>query len=129
MLRHVTHEEARLLLRSYAAGELGLEEAAPVRAHLATGCAECLRDVFNHRLGPAPPAMQATPAPRRGRWIPARAVAALLAAAGIAVWGARQLHPREARPLGEPSGVVEWAPPLTHQAKASQDLEAAHRTE
>jgi hypothetical protein len=126
----VTHEEARLLLRSYAAGELGLEEAAPVRAHLATGCAVCLRDVFNHPLVPAPPPLEA-PAPRRGRrsTLTRAAVAASLAAGGIAAWGVRHLHAPEARPVGELPGVVEWAPPPTDQAKFSRDLEAAHRTE
>jgi hypothetical protein len=128
MLARVTHEEARLLLRSYAAGELGLEEAAPVRAHLATGCAECLRDVFNHPLVPAPPPLEAA-APRRRRWRLTRAaVAALLAAGGIAAWGARHLHAPAAPPVAESPGVVEWAPPPTHEAKVRSPGRVKRRT-
>ena len=42
----MTHDEARVLLPSYAVGALDMAVAATVRAHLATGCRECLQEVF-----------------------------------------------------------------------------------
>ena len=129
MLAPVTHEEARVLLRSYAAGELGLDEAAPVRAHLATGCSDCLRDVFNHPLDRPPPPQVASPRGRRST--PARAAGAVLAAAAIAAWGVRQLHVPQAPPVGEPP-AAEWTPPPIHQAHRANipgDLEPMRPTE
>jgi hypothetical protein len=51
----VTHDELHALLPTYAAGELDEETADAVREHLATGCADCLGDLFARPVGrPAP---------------------------------------------------------------------------
>jgi len=42
----VTHAEVQALLQAYADGSLGEADAEVVRAHLASGCEDCLRDVF-----------------------------------------------------------------------------------
>jgi hypothetical protein len=47
----VTHEEVHPLLGSYAAGTLEGDVSSAVRAHLATGCLECFRDVFGRPVG------------------------------------------------------------------------------
>jgi hypothetical protein len=47
----VTHADLRTRLRAYADGTLGDAEAELVRAHLASGCVECLRDVFTRPVG------------------------------------------------------------------------------
>jgi len=62
----VEHEEIRSLLSTYAAGQLGSRESAIVRAHLASGCADCLRALYSYPVGlprPAPLVLE-TPAPR-----------------------------------------------------------------
>jgi hypothetical protein len=54
----VTHEELQDLLPRYATGALRMDEAAPVQAHLASGCTRCLAEVLGRplgaRLGPTP---------------------------------------------------------------------------
>jgi len=51
----VNHEDVNPLLPRYAAGDLDEAEALAVRAHLATGCAQCLATVFRpHHNGPSP---------------------------------------------------------------------------
>jgi len=53
----VNHEDVNPLLQRYAAGDLDEAEALAVRAHLATGCAQCLATVFRpHHNGPSPEA-------------------------------------------------------------------------
>jgi hypothetical protein len=47
----VTHEEVRILLPSYAGGLLSLADAESVRAHLASGCAECLDVLYRMPVG------------------------------------------------------------------------------
>jgi hypothetical protein len=47
----VTHEELRALLAAYAAGALDEVGAEAVRVHLASGCVECLREVFGRPVG------------------------------------------------------------------------------
>ena len=47
----MTHAELRHSLPAYADGTLADGDAELVRAHLATGCAECLRDVFTRPVG------------------------------------------------------------------------------
>jgi hypothetical protein len=47
----VTHADLRQRLRAYADGTLDDGEADVVRAHLGTGCLECLRDVFTRPVG------------------------------------------------------------------------------
>lgn len=107
----VTHEDLRPLLARYAAGTLDGEEAWAVRAHLASGCTACLRDVFERPVGlprftvppapeprplesppePGPPALP--PAPRRSRRVAVLAFGVALALA--AVWMIGELRGRE----------------------------------
>lgn len=47
----MTHEEARPRLAAYAAGALDGLASEAVRAHLASGCGECLRDLFVRPVG------------------------------------------------------------------------------
>ena len=51
MLPLVTHDELRPLLGAYAAGALAESAAEAVRAHLASGCTECLHDIFSRPVG------------------------------------------------------------------------------
>ena len=112
----VTHDELRALLGAYAAGVLSESAAEAVRAHLASGCKECLHDVFSRPVGlqPEPPRAaaalpddgseaHAAPAPparrvRRGRrWGLVVAVVLLaLALATFAGWTIYDLREREA---------------------------------
>jgi len=58
----VTHEEIQSLLPRYAIGALGMAEAAPVQAHLASGCTRCLAEVLARPLG-APRTRPSVPPP------------------------------------------------------------------
>ena len=60
----MTHAEVQALLQAYADGSLGEGDADVVRAHLASGCEECLRDVFTRpiALPRAPVVVQRPPA-------------------------------------------------------------------
>jgi hypothetical protein len=51
MMGGVTHEEVRVLLPSYAGGVLSLADAESVRAHLASGCADCLDVLYRMPVG------------------------------------------------------------------------------
>jgi hypothetical protein len=74
--RGVTHAELRSRLRAYADGTLDGSDVEIVRAHLASGCPDCLREVFTRPPGlPRPPVVV-----RRTPWGPI-VVAALGAAA------------------------------------------------
>jgi hypothetical protein len=93
--RGVTHAELRSRLRAYADGTLDGSDVEVVRAHLAAGCPECLREVFTRPPGlPRPPVVV-----RRTPWAPV-VVAALGAAAvgaGVATiagtsWDRRPPH-------------------------------------
>jgi hypothetical protein len=77
----VEHDELRALVPAYAAGGLDAEAATCVRAHLATGCTECLDAVFAPR---PPPVAASRPAPRRARISWARALLVAVALAGVA---------------------------------------------
>jgi hypothetical protein len=46
----VTHDEARILLKSYGAGALDMAIATSVRTHLTSGCRECLDEVLRSPL-------------------------------------------------------------------------------
>jgi len=62
----VDHEAMRALLPGYAAGTLGDVESSAVRAHLASGCDDCLRDVFSRPVG-LPPRPETAGAPAAAR--------------------------------------------------------------
>jgi hypothetical protein len=47
----VTHEEVEARLSGYASGTLAEPEERAVRAHLASGCRDCLTDVFRRPVG------------------------------------------------------------------------------
>ena len=55
----MTHEEVRALLPAYAAGALEEGACDLVRTHLASGCLECLHDVFARPVGLSRPAREA----------------------------------------------------------------------
>ena len=59
----MTHAEVQARLRAYADGSLDEADAEVVRAHLASGCEECLRDVFTRpvALPRAPVVVQRPP--------------------------------------------------------------------
>lgn len=73
--RNVTHERLRALLASYAAAVLPEADAEAVRAHLQTGCPDCLADFYRLPVGLVPRKL--------GRSWAASGVAA--AAAGLAI--------------------------------------------
>ena len=116
--RALTHDEAHALLPSYAAANLDLAEAVRVRAHLTSGCADCLRELFSRPVGLPRPTPRAhapapTPAPRR-RSPPAMAVACALAAVGLSAWMVRGFQRREmwaSRPSRPPGFALEWDVP------------------
>jgi len=93
--RAVTHAELRARLRAYAEGTLVEVEAEAVRVHLAGGCEECLRDVFDRPAGlPRPrPVVVAAP-PRRGGPI----VGLVAAAAGLGVLAGSLIMARRQAP-------------------------------
>jgi hypothetical protein len=77
--RGVTHAELRSRLRAYADGTLDGSDLEIVRAHLASGCPDCLREVFTRPPGlPRPPVVV-----RRTPWGPV-----VIAALGAAAVGA-----------------------------------------
>jgi hypothetical protein len=84
----VTHAEVQALLQAYADGSLGEADAEVVRAHLASGCEDCLRGVFTRpiALPRAPVVVQRPPtglaASGARRWDRDRARTGLLAAGG-----------------------------------------------
>lgn len=57
----VTHEHLRMLLPHYAAGALTSADAEAVRAHLATGCADCLGAFYRMPIGMPRDVMPAAP--------------------------------------------------------------------
>jgi hypothetical protein len=97
----VTHDRLRALLPRYAAGELDEDQAELVRAHMASGCATCLGDVFSRPVGLPPVAVPPPRSVPRRTW---PAVLAGLLAAGVAaggVWAIGDLRGREARRSAE----------------------------
>jgi len=103
----VTHEELRALLPRYAAGVLDETRSEAVRTHLATGCDECLQDVFTRPVGlPVDKERQTANAvaarPRHRRRRRARRVAGVLlgtvavGAIALAAWAFGALWGREA---------------------------------
>src|SRR5207247_5363439 len=100
MLRPVTHDEAAGLLPGYAAATLDLADAARVRAHLASGCADCLRELFGRPVGlpcPMPPVGLPRPVPP-GHVSPPRTRRTLAPAVALAGPGAATLLPRRTAP-------------------------------
>jgi hypothetical protein len=86
----VTHADLRRRLRAYADGTLDESQAEIVRVHLATGCPECLREVFTRPVGLPRPAT-----PDRRRWRPGVVMGALVAAVVGVLVGALVGTPRE----------------------------------
>jgi Putative zinc-finger len=109
----VTHEEVRALVPAYAAGALDEFASDAVRAHLATGCAVCLADVYARPVG-LPRSNNAShpivvPAPR-GRFRPGLGTAVVvlaLALAGAVAWIVAELRGREAESRAEAARTAE----------------------
>ena len=142
----VTHDELRALLGAYAAGALSESAAEAVRAHLASGCKECLHDVFSRPVGLQPtreaePAREVTEPPRdvpetpatsvpparrvrRGRrWGLVVAIVLLaLALATFASWTIYDLREREAAHHGE---AVRLAARVSELETARAELNTA----
>lgn len=96
----MTHDELRAVLPPYAAGELEEEPAEVVRAHLATGCPDCLGALF--RLPVGRPRGRWEVDLRRERWLaPATAVVLALALAALVGWTIHDLRQREAERRAE----------------------------
>jgi hypothetical protein len=66
MMGGVTHEAIRALLPSYAGGLLSLADAESVRAHLASGCADCLDVLYRMPVGMPRAVEAARPEPVTG---------------------------------------------------------------
>jgi hypothetical protein len=94
----VTHAEVQAMLQPYADGSLGEADAEVVRAHLASGCEECLRDVFTRpiALPRAPVVVQRPPA----------GLAAAALAAGVAIGLALGLVAGGAHDPGPPPSLA-----------------------
>jgi hypothetical protein len=107
--RGVTHAEVRDRLRAYADGTLDDAGAEVVRAHLASGCGECLRAVFTRRVGlPRVPVVEHR-TPRR--------LLALALLAGLGIGAA----------LGLSVGTVRRAAPPPHDAGVDRLAEEVAR--
>ena len=94
----MTHAEVQALLQAYADGSLGEADAEVVRAHLASGCEDCLRDVFTRpvALPRAPVVVQRPPA----------GLAAVALAAGVAIGLALGLVAAGAHDPGPPPSLA-----------------------
>jgi hypothetical protein len=139
----VTHEDLRALLSGYAAGTLDSAESRAVQTHLASGCTECLREVFERPVGlprfPAqPPVLEPRPEARPRPGWPARQVAVLAGGLGLAlaaVWVIGELRGRERAYRAQAEGSAVRAAELEAQrgalsariAALAQDLETARR--
>jgi len=129
----VNHEDLNPLLPRYAAGDLDDDEAVAVRAHLATGCAQCLATVFRpHRNDPPPDPLAASPsvapvvvdAPRSSRRVVvALGLLALLFAAATG-WMIGLLATREAERREE---AARTAARLAELDRARAELERTRR--
>jgi hypothetical protein len=120
MLGAVTHEELRRLLPAYAAGALDQTASEAIRAHLATGCGDCLRDVFGRPVGlprfalvearaPALEIESPAASPAAGRRHGGLVVAVLglaLALAAAVAWMVIELRGREAALRAEAQGIA-----------------------
>ena len=93
MLRPVSHEEVHALLATYAAGALPAAQASAVRAHLASGCTDCLATLFRHPVGLPRPSIRSRE-PRHLGWIVALALFAGLLGYGAA-WIVQARHAQE----------------------------------
>ncbi|TMA39319.1 MAG: zf-HC2 domain-containing protein [Deltaproteobacteria bacterium] len=96
----MTHDELRAVLPPYAAGELEEEPAEVVRAHLATGCPDCLGALFRLPVG-RPRSRWEAGLRRERRLAPATAVVLALALAALVGWTIRDLRQREAERRAE----------------------------
>lgn len=87
----VTHEEVEARLSGYASGTLAEPDERAVRAHLASGCRDCLTEVFRRPVGlsrDATPASRTTIRFRRGAapWVWAMLVLGAAGAATSVAW-------------------------------------------
>jgi len=95
--RRVSHEELRALVPDYAAGDLDWGRATAVRAHLVSGCGECLTELFSRPVGLPRPALgdghPLVAKPGLARRIAAAAfVVVLLGLVGLTAWTIVELH-------------------------------------
>jgi len=122
--RGVSHDEAQSLLAAYAAGTLAEADAEGVRAHLASGCIQCLTSVFARPVGlprdlPIVHAAPAEPPPRRSPWpgvlVGAALVAGLAGGALVLGRGDAGREPPDVVPAPIPGRAAETpvtAPPV-----------------
>jgi hypothetical protein len=116
----VTHAELRARLRAYADGTLDESDAEAVRAHLATGCLECLGAVFQSPVGlPRPHAVEVLPRRRGG----VRPVMLAAAAAGTGLLVGLMLRGREQPPVVDDAARVELAQLRTDLARLRSERE------
>jgi hypothetical protein len=129
----VTHEELQALLPAYAAGTLDVTASEAVRAHLASGCLDCLHEVFGRPVGlpraapthpPPLPAPAVQSAPRR-RGLEVAVVVLSLALAAVVAWTIVELRGREATYRAQASAT---AAQLAEAEAARRELAARVQT-
>lgn len=92
----MTHEELHALLPTYAAGNLPATQAQAVRGHLATGCPECLGDLFRRPVGMPRATAEGIRVRRRagGGWLAGLGIAAVVVGLG-STWVVQSFRARD----------------------------------
>jgi hypothetical protein len=117
----VTHADLRARLRAYGDGTLADDEAELVRMHLASGCVECLREVFTRPVGlpRAPIAVRRPPSTALVALGAGVAVAIGLAALGVP--GGRAPASVPTPPPGPGAGLDAELARLREQCDAAEE--------